>query len=118
MLFAGPFAIPALSDLHQLPGLDVGMSQKMRLQVGTLVKVLLTDRASVRGIVHMEDLMHGQGARLTKSFATFSAFEWLFFGVNVSVVTQVVLSAEGFTADITVEGSFVSMCAFVNQQVV
>lgn len=59
--------------------------------------------------------MHGQGARLAESFSALVALEWFLFGMNVAVITQVVLPTESFTANVTGIGSFVRMRALMNQ---
>ena len=57
-------------------------------------------------------------ARLTKSFSTVGTFERFFFGVNIAVVSQVVLPSEGFSTDVTGVGSLVRVRSLVDQQVV
>lgn len=58
--------------------------------------------------------MHGQCARLAKTFTAIGAFEWFVFGMNVFVVPEMVLSAECLSTDITWEWSFVGVGAFVD----
>lgn len=79
-----------------------------------LIERLSTGRALVRGILHVQDLMNGQGSGLAKSFSTFKTFEWFVFGMDVLVISQVILSSKGFAANITVKGSFISVGPFVD----
>ena len=55
---------------------------------------------------------------MAKPFAALIALEWLFFGVNVSVVPKVVLPAEGLAANITVERPLIGMGPLMNEEVV
>jgi hypothetical protein len=67
------------------------VGEKMCLQIGALVKRALTYGTHVRAVLHVEDLVHGQGARLAEAFAAVIALERLLFGVDISVITEVVL---------------------------
>ena len=62
--------------------------------------------------------MDGQSSGLTKSFATFKTFERFVFGMDVFMIPQVILSSERFATDITVKGSLIGVCPFVDQKVV
>lgn len=66
-------------------GLNVRVGQEMGFQVGPLVEAPIADGTLVRGLLHVQDLVDGQGARLTESFATFQALEGLLFRVDVPV---------------------------------
>ena len=66
----------------------------------------------------MEDPVYGQCAGLTKSFSTLVTLEGLFFGMNVAMVPQVVLSAEGLPTNITAVRPLVCVSSLVDQQVV
>ena len=66
----------------------------------------------------MEDLVHRQCAGLAEALAALLALERLLFGVDVSVVPEMVLPAERLVADITVEGPLVGVGALVDEQVV
>lgn len=46
------------------------------------------------------------------------AFKWLLFGMDVPVVSQVVLPPKGLMTDITSVRPLVCVCALVDQQVV
>ena len=90
----------------------------MSLQVGSLVKVPMADRALVRGVVHVEDFVNGQRTRLAESFAALGTLEGLFFGMDVTMIPEMVLPAESFAADITVKRPLVGVSTLVDQQVV
>lgn len=62
--------------------------------------------------------MHSQSPRLTEAFATLQAFEGLLFGVDVPVVPQVVLSSEGFVADVTCVRSLICVRPLMDQKIV
>lgn len=66
--------------------LDVGVCEQMRLQIGALIERSIADGTLVRRLLHVQDLVHGQRARLAESFATFGALEGFLLGVNVSVI--------------------------------
>ena len=66
------------------------MCEEVGLEVGPLVEAPLTDGAAVRGLLVVEDLVHGQGAVLAETFTTIIALERLLFGVDVAVVPAIV----------------------------
>ena len=66
----------------------------------------------------MKDLVYSQCAGLAKSLSTLRTLEGFLFGMNVSVVSQVVLSAEGLSTNITVIRPLVRVRSLVDQQVV
>ena len=55
---------------------------------------------------------------MAESFATVIAFEWLFFGVNVSVIFEMILPSESFTTDVTRIWSLIGMGSLVYEKVV
>lgn len=57
--------------------------------------------------------MDGKCSRLTEALAAFVAFEWLFFAVDVSMISQMVLSPKGLSANIAGIRSLISMRPFV-----
>lgn len=65
--------------------LVIRVSQQMGLQVTALVETPGADRTLVRGLLHVEDLVNGEGAALTEALATLAAFERLLLAVNVPV---------------------------------
>ena len=62
--------------------------------------------------------MYGQCAGLTKSFSTLVTLEGLFFGMNVAMVSQVVLSAKALATLSARERSLVCVSPFVDHHVV
>ena len=68
--------------------------------------------------VQMKDFVDCQGPRLAKAFPTFSTFERLLFGVDVTVVSKMVLASERLPTDITIERPLVRVGSFVDEQVV
>lgn len=66
-------------------GLQVGVSQQMRLQVGTLIEAAGADGALVRRFLQVKDPMDGQRPGLAESFAAITALERLLFRVNVAI---------------------------------
>ena len=80
--------VPAegLVALVALVGLMVGVGEQVGLEVGPLVEAPLADGALVRGLLHVEDLVHGKGARLAEALATDFTLEGLLIGMDVSVV--------------------------------
>ena len=44
--------------------------------------------------------------------------EWLLFGMDVTMITQVILSSESFATNITVVGTLIRMSALMDQKVV
>lgn len=69
-------------------------------------------------LLHMKDLVYGQGSRLAEPLATLVTLEGLLFGVDVTVISQVILSSECFATDITIEGSLIGVGPLVDQEVV
>lgn len=56
----------------------------MSLEIRSLIEAAVADGTLVRRFFHVEDLVYGERATLTKSFPAFDAFEWLFLRVNVA----------------------------------
>lgn len=56
----------------------------MCLQVGPLVETATAHGTLVRRLLHVQNLVHGQGARLAEALAALGALEWLLFRVDVS----------------------------------
>lgn len=46
----------------------------------------------MRRFLHVEDLVHGEGARLTETLAALVAFERFLFAVNVSEILKNLIS--------------------------
>jgi hypothetical protein len=64
-------------------GLVVGVGEQVGLEVGALVEAATTHRTLVGGLLHMQDLVHGQRPGLAEPLATLSAFERLLLRVDV-----------------------------------
>jgi hypothetical protein len=56
----------------------------MCLEVGALIETAVAHGTLVRRLFHVQNLVHGQSATLTKSFPALDAFEWLLLGVDVA----------------------------------
>ena len=94
------------------------MGEQVGLQVGPLVEASLADGTSVRTFLHVEDLVDGQGPRLAEAFPAVVALEGLLLGVDVPVVTQVVLPPKGFATNVTGIGPLIRMGPFMAEKVV
>ena len=66
----------------------------------------------------MKDLVYSQGSRLTETLLALVALERFLLRVDVPMVSEMILTSEGFAAYITRKRSFVGVGALVNQQVV
>ena len=62
---------------------DVGVGEQVGLEVGALVETAAAHRTLVGGLLHMQDLVHGQSPRLAEPLATLSALERLLLRVDV-----------------------------------
>lgn len=62
--------------------------------------------------------MDGKCSGLTETLSTLLAFKWLLFGMDVPVVSQVVLPPEGLVTDVTSIGPLICVRALVDQQVI
>ncbi len=77
-----------------------------------------TVRARRIAMLLMHWLVDHQGSRLAKPLAAHGTLERLLFRVDVPVVAQVVLSAEGLAADVARVGTLVCVGSFVDKKVV
>lgn len=98
--------------------LEVCMGEKVSFQVTSLIKGSSACGTFVRRFLHMQRFMNSQRSRLTKSLAALLTFEGFLLGVNVSVVSQVVLSPEGLLTDVAGVRPLVRVRALVDQQIV
>lgn len=55
----------------------------MSLEIAPLIKASGADRALVRRLLHVQDLVNGQGPALAESLAAFGALERLLLAVDV-----------------------------------
>ena len=60
-----------------LVGLVVGVREQVCLEVGALVETAAAHRTLVWGLLHVQDLVHGQRPRLAEPLATLTALERL-----------------------------------------
>ena len=94
---------------------DVCVSEEMGLEVGSLVETTATSMTLVRRIFHVKYLVDLKCPGLTEPFSTVRTLEGLLFRVNVSVVSQVVLSSECLVTNVTGVWSLIRMSTFMNQ---
>ena len=66
-----------------LVGLVVGVGEQVGLEVGALVETAAAHRTLVWGLLHVQDLVHGQSPGLAEPLATLSALERLLLRVDV-----------------------------------
>lgn len=62
--------------------------------------------------------MDGESPGLTETFSTLLAFERLLFGVDIPVVSEMILPPEGLVADVARVRPLVCVRALVDQQIV
>ncbi len=72
----------------------------------------------IGGIFHVKNFMYGQCTTLAESLAALIALVRLLLAVNVSVVTQMILTAERFAANVTRIWPLICVCTLVYQQIV
>ena len=69
-------AAELLAALHTVEGLDVGVGEEVRLEIGSLVEASAAEVALVRRVLLVEDAVDGEGPRLAEALAAFAALEW------------------------------------------
>lgn len=72
----------------------------------------------MRGLLHVEDLVHRQGAALAETLAALATFERLLFAVDIPMIPEVVLPSESLAANIARVRPLVRVSPLVNQQIV
>ncbi len=72
----------------------------------------------MRALLHVEDLVDGQGAGLAEALPAVVALEGLLLGVDVPVVPQVVLPPKGLAANVTRVWSLIGVSPLMDEQVV
>ena len=87
--------------------------EEVGLEVGPLVEAPLANGTFVGGLLHVQDLVHGQGSGLTEPLAALCTLEGLFLGVDVAVVPQMILPAEGLATQVTRVGPLVCVGALM-----
>lgn len=83
-----------------------------------MVEGAVADGTLVWCLLKMGNLVHGECPRLAETFAAVGALEGFLFGMNVPVVTEMILSAERLAADVTRVGPLVGVSPLVDEQVV
>ena len=66
----------------------------------------------------MQNFVNGQRSRLTEAFATVGAFKRLLLGMNIPVISQMILSSKCFTTNIARVRTFISVGSLVDEQIV
>ena len=66
----------------------------------------------------MSDFVNDKSPALTESFSTISALEGLILGVNIPMISQVILSSESLVANVACKGPLVSVSPLMDQEVV
>jgi hypothetical protein len=62
--------------------------------------------------------VHGECSRLTESLAAVVALEGFLFAVNVAMISQMVLTTESFSANVTAIRTLIRMRSLVNEKIV
>lgn len=90
----------------------------MSLEVAALIEAARADRTLVRGLLHVQDLVNGQGAALAKTLAAFVAFEGLLLTVDVPVISEMILSPKGLAANVAGIRPLVGMGSLVDEKII
>lgn len=90
----------------------------MRFEVGSLVEAAIANGTFMGRFLQMRHFMHGECSRLTETFSAVVALEWFFFGVNVAMISQMILATESFAANVTAVGTLIGVSSLVNQKIV
>lgn len=98
--------------------LKIGVCQQVGFQIASLVETSAAGGAFVGRLLHVENLVHCQSATLAKALPALTTFEGLLLAVNVLMIPEVILSSECLAADVAGERAFVSVRAFVDEQIV
>jgi len=94
------------------------VGQDVGLDGAPLFKHLAADGAGDDNIGRVEDPVDIETARLAEALSTVLALEGLLFGVDISVVPQVVLPSKGLATHITGKGSLIGVSPLMDEQVV
>lgn len=90
----------------------------MGFEVSSLIEGSVADVTLVGCFFQVRDLVDGQSARLAETFTAIGAFERFLFGMDVSMVSKMILPSEGFPTYVARVRSFIGMSALMNQKVV
>ena len=107
-----------LAALVALVRFVVRVREEVGLQVGPLVEAPLANGAFVGGLLHVQDLVHGQGSGLTEPLAALRALERLLLRVDVAVVPEMILPAERLAAQVARVGPLIRVSPLMNEEVV
>ena len=80
--------------------------------------MLVTDRTGQDDISRVYDFMSIEAPGLAETFTTICTLKRFVLGVNVSVISQMILSSKRFSAHITGKWSFICMGPLVNHKIV
>jgi hypothetical protein len=94
------------------------VGQDVGLDGAPLLKHLAADGAGDDNIGRVEYTVDIETARLAEALSTVLALEGLLFGVDITVVPQVVLPSKGLTTNITGKRPLICMSPLVDEQVV
>lgn len=94
------------------------MDLHVRFEVGTLVEAAIAHGTLVGRLLQVRHLVHGESSRLTETFATVIALEWLLFGVDVAMVAEMILATESLAANVAAVRPLIGVRTLVDQQIV
>ncbi len=94
------------------------MGQDVGLDGAPLLEHLAADGAGDDNIGRVENPVDIETSGLAEALSTVLALEGLLFGVDISVVPQVVLPSEGLATHITGKRPFICMSPLMDEQVV
>ena len=94
------------------------MGEEVGFKVAPLPERNLTDGTLVAVALTVQDLMNGKGPRLAETLLTTVALVRLLLGVDVSVVSQMVLPSEALSTDVAGERPLVGVSSLVDHHVV
>ncbi len=94
------------------------MGEDVGLDSAPLFKHLAADGAGDDNIGRVENAVDIETSRLAEALSTVLALEGLLFGVDISVVPQVVLPSKGLATHITGKGSLIGVSPLMDEQVV
>lgn len=94
------------------------MDLHVSLKISALIETAIAHGTLVRRLLEMGDFVNGESSRLTESLAAVVALERLLFGVNVSMISQVILTTEGLATDVATVWPLIGVSSLVNQKIV
>lgn len=94
------------------------MDLHVSFKIGALIETAIAHGTLMGRLLEMGDFVNGKSTRLTESLAAIVALERLLFGMNVTMISQVILSTEGLSADVATVWTLVGVRSLVNQEIV